>query len=65
MKRPEDFRTFYWTNDLAFCGFATVTHQGKTIELIHKATKQNRKKSKNRKNKKKAENLRQSVHSSQ
>jgi hypothetical protein len=23
---PDDYRSFYWTNDLSFCGFATAEH---------------------------------------
>ena len=64
MKRPEDYRTFYWTNDLAFCGFATVTHQGKTIELIQKAT-QTRKKSRRRKTKPKHEKNQENLNASE
>ena len=26
MKHPQQYRGFYWTNDLAFCGFATLSH---------------------------------------
>ena len=37
MKHPAQYRGFYWTNDLAFCGFATLSHQEKTIGMIKKA----------------------------
>ena len=37
MKHPDDFRGFYWTNDMSFCGFATVNHQEKTVSMIKKA----------------------------
>eukprot|EP00353_Schmidingerella_taraikaensis_P000997 CAMPEP_0185596346 /NCGR_PEP_ID=MMETSP0434-20130131/80702_1 /TAXON_ID=626734 ORGANISM="Favella taraikaensis, Strain Fe Narragansett Bay" /NCGR_SAMPLE_ID=MMETSP0434 /ASSEMBLY_ACC=CAM_ASM_000379 /LENGTH=203 /DNA_ID=CAMNT_0028224831 /DNA_START=1858 /DNA_END=2471 /DNA_ORIENTATION=- len=37
MKHPDQYRGFYWTNDLAFCGFATLSHQEKTIGMIKKA----------------------------
>ena len=37
MKHPEDYRGFYWTNDMAFCGFATLSHQEKTVGMIKKA----------------------------
>ena len=37
MKHPENFRGFYWTEDMAFCGFATLSHQEKTVGMIKKA----------------------------
>lgn len=37
MKRPTEYRSFYWTNDLSFCGFATIDRQEKTIGIINKA----------------------------
>ena len=37
MEHPKNYRGFYWTDDLAFCGFATVNHQQKTINMIQKA----------------------------
>lgn len=37
MKRPDEYRSFYWTNDLSFCGFATVQRQEKTISMINRA----------------------------
>ena len=37
MKHPDQYRGFYWTDDLAFCGFATLSHQEKTIGMIKKA----------------------------
>ena len=37
MKHPDSFRGFYWTDDMAFCGFATVNHQEKTVGMIKKA----------------------------
>lgn len=26
MKHPQEYRGFYWTDDMAFCGFATLNH---------------------------------------
>jgi hypothetical protein len=26
MKHPQEYRGFYWTDDMAFCGFATLSH---------------------------------------
>ena len=26
MKHPENYRSFYWTDDMSFCGFATMHH---------------------------------------
>ena len=26
MKHPQNYRSFYWTDDMAFCGFATMQH---------------------------------------
>ena len=37
MEHPANYRGFYWTDDLAFCGFATANHQQKTINMISKA----------------------------
>ena len=37
MKHPENFRGFYWTDDMSFCGFATLSHQEKTVGMIKKA----------------------------
>ena len=37
MKHPADYRGFYWTDDLTFCGFATLSHQERTIGMIKKA----------------------------
>ena len=34
MKHPEEYRGFYWTEDMAFCGFATTQNQGETINMI-------------------------------
>ena len=43
MKHPENYRSFYWTDDLAFCGFATMQHQGKTIDIIKQAKERSKK----------------------
>ena len=37
MEHPSNYRTFYWTDDMAFCGFATQDHQQKTINMIQSA----------------------------
>ena len=34
MRHPADYRGFYWTDDLAFCGFATLDCQKKTAQSI-------------------------------
>lgn len=37
MKHPDKYRGFYWTEDMAFCGFATTEHQDKTVGMIKQA----------------------------
>ena len=37
MEHPNNYRGFYWTDDLAFCGFATLQHQQKTINMVQRA----------------------------
>ena len=41
MEHPSNYKGFYWTDDLAFCGFATANHKQKTIGMIQKAMNTN------------------------
>ena len=61
MKHPENYRSFYWTDDMTFCGFATMQHQGKTIDLIKQAKERSKKLKPRRRTPKNSQKLRKTT----